>query len=106
MVAVLVLFFVALTSIAFALAAVLLLRFWAGGLSPNLRSGLAVLFACFGPAILFGGVMFAERGSNWLAPFVRLSVLIVPLALIAWPAAHFATRKLDGLTQFEATTFE
>jgi hypothetical protein len=106
MIEILVLIFVAMTGIAFALTGVLLLKFWAGGLSPLVRVLAAILLGCLGPGLLLAGVAISDGLGDALESVVVLAIIMVPMALVAWPAAHFATRKLDKLTEQMGSVFE
>ncbi|HSJ78758.1 MAG TPA: hypothetical protein VK913_08495 [Erythrobacter sp.] len=89
------------------LGAVLVARFVLGGLGSSAR---IVAAAVGGPMMLvlpvFAIVLsegFSRSDSElWMALFL----LMFLFCAIAWPIAHFATRRLDRLTQFDPQVFE
>lgn len=62
-----------------------------------------------GPGLLLAPVMLliATDGSSALEAFLGFSMIgVLACAFIGWPVAHFATRRLDHLIQFDIGTFE
>ena len=101
-----VLLFIPLASVGFALASVLLLKFWAGGLSQARRTVGGIAGGCLGPSVLFIAIVLVEGGYGSLETLAILAITSLPFALICWPVSHFATRKLDKLTENSASVFE
>ncbi len=101
-----VLLFFPLASMAFALASVLLLKFWAGEQSQGRRTIGAILGGCLGPCLLFVAIILFEGEFGSIETLAVLAIVTLPLALICWPVSHFATRKLDKLTENSASVFE
>lgn len=89
------------------LGAVLLAGLLIGGTSSARRIALAAIGA---PLVLLLPVFAvtlsetgARTGTEMGAGFV---ILLGVFGVIAWPVAHFATRRLDRLTQFDPSVFE
>ena len=88
------------------LGSVLLARFFIPGASGRIRVFAA---AFLGPAsVLLPILVFALIDETSVIVTVSGFILVLLGAGVAigWPVAHFATRRLDRLTQFDAETFK
>ncbi|MEQ5786429.1 hypothetical protein J3454_00830 [Erythrobacter sp. NFXS35] len=87
------------------LGAVLVARFVLGGSGSSAR---IVAAAFSGPMTLALPVFAAvlSEGFSWSELGVVLFLLAFLFCAIGWPVAHFATRRLDRLTQFDPRVFE
>ncbi len=88
------------------LGSVLLMRFFLSRASRRQRVFTA---AFLGPAsVLLPILTFALIDDTSVIVTVSGFILVLLGAGVAigWPVAHFATRRLDRLTQFDAETFE
>ncbi len=89
------------------LGAVLLARFVLGAgnaagriITAAIGGPLAILLPVFAIALIDDG---RRAGAGLGVSFVVVSAL---LSFVAWPVAHLATRKLDGLLRFDPQVFE
>ena len=103
---ILILLFIPATGIAFALASVLLIKFWAGDSSLKGRIVGSVFGGGLGPGLLLATVIFLDGVNDAAAAAMIFAVVLVPLAFVCWPICYFATRKLDKLTENSASVFE
>lgn len=89
------------------LGAVLVARFVLGGSGSSAR---IVVAAFSGPMTLvlpvFAAVLSEGFSSSDGELWVVLFLLAFLFCIIGWPVAHFATRRLDRLTQFDPQIFE
>jgi hypothetical protein len=89
------------------LGSVLLVRFFmpgAGGPRRVFAAALCGPLALILPALVM--VTIAE-GTFEVEQVVAFAMsLLVLFGIIGWPVAHFATRRLDRLTQFDPQVFE
>ncbi len=89
------------------LGSVLLVRFFMTKADTAARTFAA---AFFGPGILLFpviGLALVGDGDDVFAGVIGLAILLLLFfAVIGYPTAHFATRKLDRLTKFNPETFE
>ncbi|MBI1401902.1 MAG: hypothetical protein GC147_01635 [Porphyrobacter sp.] len=89
-----------------ALGAVLLVRFVLGGQSRTRR----VFAAAVGAPLVILAPTFAmisvDQGQFDGEQAIGFALTLGVGALIAWPVAHFATRRLDRLTRFDPQVFE
>ena len=88
------------------LGCVLLTAFFFSKKSFRTRVVLA-MFA--GPGLLLAPIMrlAASDGGSALEAMLGFSVIgLLACGFIGWPVAHFATKKLDRLIQFDVGTFE
>lgn len=69
-----------------------------------------VVLAMFaGPGLLLAPVVLlaASDGGSAFEAMLGFSMIgLIACALIGWPVAYFATRRLDRLVQFDVETFE
>lgn len=90
------------------LGAVLLVRFALGGQGHHSRRVFAA--ALGGPvSILVPTIVFVitEQGIFPAEQVVGFGfILLLAFAVIGWPVAHFATRRLDRLTRFDLQVFD
>lgn len=87
------------------LGMVLLVSLFAGG---QPRGRRVLLAALGGPGSLFLLMApFALLDSPVWEVFVGIVVIVLfSSAIIGWPIAYFATRRLDRLTRFDPSTFD
>ena len=65
--------------------------------------------AIAGPSVTLVPIMLltALDGPSGLSAFLGFSIItLVACAAIGWPVAHFATKRLDRMIQFDVETFE
>ncbi|MEM9500468.1 MAG: hypothetical protein AAF941_01360 [Pseudomonadota bacterium] len=88
------------------LGAVLLMRFFMKKADTSTRTFMAALL---GPGLVLlpvsAFVFLADQGGieGILGIFI---ILLLLFAMIGYPVSHFATRRLDKLTRFNADTFK
>ncbi len=88
------------------LGAVLLVRFFMTRADTATRTFAA---AFLGPMLVLLPVIafMSASGDDVLVGLVGLAFVVVTLfAIIGYPISHFATRRLDKLTEFRADIFE
>lgn len=89
------------------LGAVLIARFLMGGERQSLRIFAAALggpLSLIMPLFLLG---YAGQGVFQIGQLIGVGVLLLFIfGAVGWPIAHFATRRLDRLTQFDPSVFE
>ena len=91
------------------LGTVLLARFLIGGASSSRRIAAAAIGAPLLLLLPVFAVTLTETGARSATEpeIVAAFVFLMGVScVIAWPIAHFATRRLDRLTQFDPTVFE
>ena len=96
----------ALIQIVVTLGCVLLAKLWFGRFARGVRTLIAALSGCFVmilPVIIVSLTEDSLRG--WGEFFGVLAVLLFICMVVAWLPAHFATKRLDRLTEFDIETF-
>ncbi|WP_209347855.1 hypothetical protein [Pontixanthobacter sp. CEM42] len=84
----------------------LLLKFWAGNLSRSTRILLAIAAGTLLPFLPLT-MMANTYGEIGMEMAIQIgAVLTIPMLVVGWPIAFFATRKLDKLTEIKASVFE
>ena len=75
----------------------------------RLRQTRVLAAAIFGTLLSLGPILFFSNFENgeFVEPMGLIAaILIISMAILGWPIAYFATKKLDRLTQFDAKVFE
>ena len=88
------------------LGAVLLTWFVLGRQSRARRVFVAVMCGPLAMIVPTFALIYSEQGNFDPEQFVGIGLLLAIGAMVAWPVAHFATRRLDRLTQFDPQVFE
>ncbi|MEP1422473.1 MAG: hypothetical protein ABJK59_11940 [Erythrobacter sp.] len=88
------------------LGAVLLVKFVLGKRSRPNRILAASLFAPVGFLLPISLISLADGAADFADVLIGLGVVGGVFSVIfCWPIAHFATKKLDSLTEFDIETF-
>lgn len=96
----------AFIQIAATLGCVLLTKLWLGAFSRGARTIIAALSGCMVmilPVIIVG--LTEDSFGGWGELFGVVVFLLFFCMVVAWLPAHFVTRRLDRLTQFDIETF-
>ncbi|KEO91685.1 hypothetical protein EH31_03160 [Erythrobacter longus] len=96
----------ALIQVAATLGCVLLTKLWLGRFSRGVRTMIAALSGCLvmvSPVMIVG--IADESFGGWGEFFGVIAVLLFFCMVVAWLPAHFVTRRLDQLTEFDIETF-
>lgn len=88
------------------LGAVLLTQFVLGRQSRVRRVFTAAVCGSLAMIAPTFALVYSAQGNFDFEQFVGMGVLLAVGAMVAWPVAHFATRRLDRLTQFDPQIFE
>ena len=89
------------------LGAVLLAGLFLRARTQTTRVLVSALAGCLGPLLPIVTLAVFDSNEGAHAALIAFSTLgVVASVVIGWPIAHFATRRLDRLIQFDLETFE
>lgn len=106
-VAVFVLAFAVIILVLVTLGAVLVARFVIGAGNTSRRVLAAAIGGPLAVVVPMAGIALFDQAADGSLAMIGFGILLViAFGAIGWPVAHFATRRLDRLTQFDAKFFE